>query len=1606
MHATVGDRPYVNVYFDEVAIKALYDTGAGPTCLSLKAFQKAKASGLQTEKVQNDKTMVYNASGALMQHKGVHLIPTRILGMTVKIPILVIPNLQEECIIGMNLINALQLYYDPADKSVKVQSRSKHPASAQSSLGLQINAIKATTLFPHVATKTKLQVTEKGTNRPVAPGTEIECNMQGIPVVIKTGERGRFDFHIKNHSSSRVELEVGEWISEAIPFQEDTSQQVSTNISALSPTSDNNQKQGPNNVELAYQVAEVVNKTKNATLPTLKRLIEILKDNREAISRNSFDLGQADLLAHSITMRHNEPIYTKQFPIPTSQMRTVKDSVKEWVKLGVIEQTQSKYNSPIFCVPKKDNQGLRICQDYRRINAASLPDKYSIRTVEDCIAEIGEHKATKFAAIDLRHSFYQMALEDNSRKYSAFTIPGMGQYQWKVGAMGLAGCPATFSRLMDKVMEGQANVITYVDDLLIYAKSDEELLTTLDQVMKRLKKNNLKINLPKCKFLASEIDYLGHTLTKNGIRPAKTKAQDLIMAPNPKSLKEVRSFLGMANFFRPFIPNLAALAKPITELTKQESVWKRGPIPEEAVKAIRKIKEIISTRPVLAYPNAQETFHLFIDGSVGLRGKPGGLGAHLCQGNDKKSLKSVAFASRQLHPHENNYTAFMIEIAAAAFAVSHFQHHLKGKHFILHTDHKPMIPHTTMQVKTLNRLHHLLLEFDFEVQHVPGEENQVADFLSRTAEKVQETQITAVKEDRETTIMRQQNDPHIREAIKAVKGQHYEPQLLGPLSNWINNFRVIDDMLYITVKGRRGFLEGQAALRIVTPEAMKPKALKQGHITPEGVHVGPLRTEEEIRECQWWPNMTQEIKEFVQRCPTCSAHKPRIGTPPGLFPSPNGPNERVHADLFGPVKDKHGQKKFILVITDAFTKLVALQLLENKSAEQTTNALMAGWILVYGVPKIIVTDQGKEFCNNVQEQLWKELQVEHRTTTPYHPQCNGQAETFNRTMATMLHSILQEMNLGTNEATNLLQKVAFAYNTTVHSATKQSPFRTTFGYNPRQPRWPEIQETIKDDSAPPLQGQAAWDRWNAVREAARNAAHHNIQHNRQRETHQTGTTYQEGQLVWLWKDVSNEPNRKLDSKWTPATIKEVLGPATYKVRREGRRGRYATVNADHLKPRTVGEAEEHQEELQQQLQDVQDEIDAISSATRADLSIIHQRRKNEPLPHYLARHRWLTWDEVYKMANQLAKTREGISLQSYDLATRTPAPSQSSGTSQSPDSEDSSSTYEEPEELEEGDVTMQSVKEEEGETQPMEVDEEDNTVWVTEQEYDPASGSWIRRGVSPRRMAHRTPPTARPTPQKQTPEEEDRFATPPSTPLQRGRSQRLKGIIKIPKLQWGPKQHQESKPFTSFLQQAIKKHSPTEEGSLWKKKEEGEERSQTLPTTEQDPLALYTDQKKEETKKTAAAERPMQTMTQQILGSGARWKEGEQYKPIPLPPSWPSKTTEQQLPKEIRELSAEKKRNYMESRDFYLQQDVQQERAQLVRDLVQRLEAPPPVKQLGSEAVQDYLTKEAYWMLGITPPESPPHETRSGREFLQHSATRRLPYRRTHPLPPLPPFPK
>jgi transposase InsO family protein len=656
--------------------------------------------------------------------------------------------------------------------------------------------------------------------------------------------------------------------------------------------------------------------------------------------------------------------------------------------------------------------------------------------------------------------------------------------------------------------------------------------------------------------------------------------------------------------------------------------------------AFRQLQKLLSSRPVMAFPTSDGEFHLYVDAAGGADANPpteGGFGSALFQvQGDSKRL--IAYASRRLLKHEKNYSAFLLEKAAAIVGIDHFSHLLRGRKFSLFTDHRPLTALSKIHTKTLNRLQQQFLDFDFEIKYVPGKDNTVADYLSREGwkeaanilDKADGLGVASLDTDRHRLLAAQRSD----EQCKTFTSEAQSDDDTIAKKFKLVRFLLQDGILRAEVRQRKGF-PLLAAIKTVIPSSIRPHVLKQAHDSKLAGHSGLFKTHERIVEEFWWPGLSADITEHIKRCEPCNradAHSKAADV--GLQPLPllSGPNQRVHIDMFGPLKGADGASKYVLVITDAFTKIVRLAITPDKSASTVVEAIIDNWINIFAVPKTILSDQGKEFLNNLQAGLWKLLDVEHNTTTPYHPQCNAQAEVFNRTMGHYLRAMLIDIDKKAANWELLIGPLMLSHNTAVNKATRCTPFYAMFGYNPRLPLWPELQVLDeKDFPAVKADEKALLAAFLQRQRVARKIAADNnadYQDTYARPPASPITPFKAGEKVWITTPPPTGHNRKLMPKWEKAIIVAETAVGVFKVRRFVGRRRTKTINIVYIRHRDeTGPPKEDEEEGEERIQATPEEgrndnnDDDEVALSPAEIALVGRLSKD--LESWLAQpHKW------------------------------------------------------------------------------------------------------------------------------------------------------------------------------------------------------------------------------------------------------------------------------------------------------------------------------------------------------------------------------------------------
>ncbi|MCP3661980.1 MAG: DDE-type integrase/transposase/recombinase, partial [Gammaproteobacteria bacterium] len=482
---------------------------------------------------------------------------------------------------------------------------------------------------------------------------------------------------------------------------------------------------GPGLIDLIERGLQPVEE--ELTVSEQRKLVALLCQFIDIYARSDTDLGFTDIIQHRIPLKPNdsEPFFQKSRRFPINIREKLIEQIQEQEKAGLLRPSTSCWSSPIVPIMKTD-KSLRICINYQGLNAKTVQNKYPLPQISEIFDALG--RAKYFSKMDFVSGFYQIGMHPADVAKTAFTVPGLGLYEWLVLPMGLTGSPATFQALLDIVLAGLKFkcAFAYIDDIIVFSTTLAEHFEHLRQVFVRVRKAKLKLKLKKCKFGCKQIDFLGHVISSDGIATDALKVDKVKNARAPGTVKEVQSFLGLAGYYRQFVKGYSKIARPLTLLLHEDVSFEWG---EDQQAAFDTLKTALISSPVLAYPDMDKAFILATDASRL------GFGAVLSQYHGKKERPN-AYASRCLQAAELNYGITELEMAAACWAILKFKHYLYGQPFVLVTDHQPLKWVFEAKEQATNRLDRLKLKVgvyitQMEVMYKRGETHTNADAMSR-----------------------------------------------------------------------------------------------------------------------------------------------------------------------------------------------------------------------------------------------------------------------------------------------------------------------------------------------------------------------------------------------------------------------------------------------------------------------------------------------------------------------------------------------------------------------------------------------------------------------------------------------------------------------------------------------------------------------------------------------------------------------------------------------------------------------------------------------------------------------------------------------------------
>jgi cleavage and polyadenylation specificity factor subunit 1 len=650
-------------------------------------------------------------------------------------------------------------------------------------------------------------------------------------------------------------------------------------------------------------------------------------------------------------------------------------------------------------VTKKDGS-IRPCVDYTRLNAITTGDQYSLPRIEDLI-----HTAQGqwFSTLDLRSGYHQIPMDPDDAPKTAVTTP-FGLFHFLRMPFGLKNSASTFQRFLDQVLRGLPGVVVYIDDILVFSDTEEEHIKRLRALLERLNKFGLRVHRQKCFFVQKQVKYLGYVLSGDGYEPNPDRIEAIQNFPTPSNSKELRRFLGMANFYRLHVPHFSEIASPLFAIT-DAFIWS-----DNVDAAFQKIKNALSSITLLKTPTPGTPFHVYTDASNVAAG------ASILQ----KSYP-LAFYSSRFTPTEQRYSTFDREALSIIKTFHAYKHWFAGSRVILHTDHKPLLGFTKMKdpSQKQTRWIQFLSEFDISWHYEPGISNQAADCMSRIDTPTPNPTICA------STILQSIGSPDWAKELANFNPQHHDENL--------------QSLRLVRQNGHWFDISSSSTPRLFIPPKIRRECF---HLVHDKAHFGFKKTYHAIATRFIWPHLRRDVHQWCAECQSCQSSK---SSPVAAHsPLPFMVHDRfhtLHVDIVGPLPMSQRGSQYLVTMVDHFTRWIEAVPVSNISAESTARVILDHWVCRYGVPKCIISDQGTQFESQLFTSLLQRLGIEKHRTTTYHPQSNGTVERSHRTLKQCIRA-LSDAGKCWERA---LPLALLAMRTSISEATQFPPSQLVFG---------------------------------------------------------------------------------------------------------------------------------------------------------------------------------------------------------------------------------------------------------------------------------------------------------------------------------------------------------------------------------------------------------------------------------------------------------------------------------------------------------------------------------------------------------------------------------
>jgi hypothetical protein len=772
------------------------------------------------------------------------------------------------------------------------------------------------------------------------------------------------------------------------------------------------------------------------------------KDSDKLPPRRSYD--------HKIKLEEGkQPTFGPLYGMSLGELKVLRKYLQDNLSKGFIRASSSPAASPVIFV-KKPGGGLRFCVDYRALNAISVKNRYPIPLIQETLNRLS--KAKFYTKFDIIAAFNRLRVAEGDEWKTAFRTR-YGLFEYLVMPFGLANAPSTFQHFVNDVLRPFLDVFctAYIDDILIYSNSLREHKKHVRLVLEALKEAGLQLDIDKSEFHKTEVTYLGYVISTEGVKMDPKKVQAIIDWEAPKNVKDVRAFLGFANFYRRFIANFSATVAPLVGLTKKDTAFK---FTDDCQRAFDHLKRAFTSAPILRHFDPDLPIIVEADASDYVTA------GVLSQTDAEGVVHPIAYFSKRMNPAEGNYEIYDKELLAIIRCFEQWRPELEGARFPIDvlSDHKNLQYFTTTKQLSHRqaRWSEYLSRFNFTITYRPGKQGEKPDALTRRSQD-QPAQDEA-RAARQQTLLRPElfknaesvNSDHSirltetdRTIPEIIEAEYHSDEFISEILELLRNGTRRSKKISLSeCEERDGRLFFRDRLVIPKHDELIIKILRVAHDSPAGGHPGRGKTLDIIQREYYWPGMFDSIRRYVNCCHTCHRSKASREKYHGLLKSLPVPERRwqdISVDFVVDLPESEGYKN-IMVVVDRLSKYRYLIPCKSMEAPEVARLFFRHVWVHHGLPTTIVSDRGRQFVSAFHDELCKQLMIKLLFSSAHHPETDGQTEIANAIMEQVLRAYT---NYHQDDWVSWLPTAQFEANNTVSETTGVSPMMACYGQHPR-----------------------------------------------------------------------------------------------------------------------------------------------------------------------------------------------------------------------------------------------------------------------------------------------------------------------------------------------------------------------------------------------------------------------------------------------------------------------------------------------------------------------------------------------------------------------------